>query len=77
MPDCRHQKLMLLQPKGKKLRCRHCHLTIDEKDLSDGICPECYEVSGIKRADFEQVSLDDGSTTRYSCEGCGIILKVP
>jgi phage FluMu protein Com len=73
--DCRHHELILLPPPDKRLRCRHCHLVIGEKDLADGNCPECWEVSGMKRRDFEPVASDGGVTTRYRCESCGAIIN--
>ena len=74
MAACRHKSLILLAPQGKKLRCRHCHLTIDETELEDGFCPECYEVSGEKRRDFEQLESEDDGIVRYGCEKCGVII---
>ena len=73
--DCRHRELVLLPPPDKKLRCRHCHLVIGEKDLADGNCPECYEVSGMKRRDFEPVEPETGGAVRYRCETCGAIIN--
>ena len=75
MPRCNHQSLVLLIPQDKKLRCRHCDLTIDEQELADGYCPECYEVYGVKRRDFEQLEPQDNGKARYKCEECGIIIK--
>ena len=74
MTHCSHKSLILLAPQGKKLRCRHCHLTIDEAELEDGHCPECYQVSGVKRRDFEQLESEDNGVVRYSCEKCGAII---
>lgn len=74
MCRCSHQTLVLLKAEEKKLRCRHCHLTIDEAELADNYCPECYEVYGVKRRDFEQIELETSGETRYSCEGCGMII---
>ena len=76
MSRCRHQRLVLLAPQGNKLRCRHCHLTIDEEELTDGYCPECYEVNGAKRRDFEQLEPEDDGRARYSCEKCGAIVTI-
>ena len=75
MPHCNHQNLVLLTPQAKKLRCRHCHLTINEEELADGCCPECYEVYAVKRRDFDQLEPEDNGKTRYTCEECGIIIK--
>ena len=74
MTDCNHQTLILLEPEGQKLRCRHCHLTIDEQELAGDYCPECYKASGVRRHDFEQLESDDDGQVRYSCEKCGIII---
>lgn len=61
---------------GKKLRCRHCHLTIDEKELGGGFCPECREAYGLKRRDFDVVEAEDDGTTHYRCEECGVLIQV-
>ena len=74
MPRCDHQEMALLPPQDKKLRCRHCHLTIDGKELEDGYCPECYEVYNEKRRDFESVETEGDGKTRYICEKCGAII---
>jgi len=64
----------LLPSQGKKLRCRHCHLTIGQEELAGGYCPECYEAYGVKRRDFEELEEEDAGKVRYSCEECGIII---
>lgn len=74
MAICTHQKLVLLAPQEKKVRCRNCHLTINEEELADGFCPECYEVHGVRRSDFEPVETNDDEDVRYSCETCGAII---
>jgi hypothetical protein len=74
MSRCKHQKLILLGPENKKLRCRHCHLTIDEKELPGGHCPECYAAFGVKRRDFETLEPETDGKTRYACEICGAII---
>ena len=74
-PDCQHQELVLLTLPDKKLRCLHCHLVIGEKELADDNCPECWEVSGMKRRDFEPVESEDEVTARYRCENCGTIIN--
>lgn len=76
MPPCRHQKLVLLEKQGKKLRCHHCHLTIDEKELRDGFCPECQEVYGVRRRDFEEIKPKDDGKAQYRCEDCGAVIDV-
>ncbi len=75
MPHCNHQKMVLLSPQDKKLRCRRCHLTIDEAELKYDYCPECYEVDGMKRRDFEELEPEDHGKARYSCEECGAIIE--
>ena len=73
--DCDHRELVLALPQGRKLRCRHCHLTIDEKELGrDGFCPECYGERGEKRRDFEEVMEEQKGKLRYVCERCGAII---
>jgi hypothetical protein len=74
MPPCRHQNLVLIAPSNNKMRCRHCHLTIDEEELADGYCPECYEAQGVKRCDFEALEPEDDGKVRYCCENCGAII---
>ena len=74
MEECKHQSLVLLDPQGTKLRCRHCHLTIDEKKLADDYCPECYEVYGLKRDDFERFKPEGDDKIRYRCEKCGAVI---
>ena len=74
MNDCKHQRLVLLTPKGEKLRCRHCDLTLDKEELTTDFCPECYEVNGVKRSDFEEIGTKDDGIERYSCEECGLII---
>jgi len=59
---------------GKKLRCRHCHLTISAEELGTGDCPECFERDGIKRYDFEEISAPGLKKTQYRCEDCGAII---
>ena len=76
MTACRHQELVLLKKEGKKLRCRHCHLTIGEEELGGDYCPECLEVRGERRRDFEEVALEDDGSVEYRCEGCGALIRV-
>ncbi|MFC1864186.1 hypothetical protein ACFL1Z_09580 [Thermodesulfobacteriota bacterium] len=72
--NCRHNELVLLDSKENKLRCLHCHLTIDKNELTYGYCPECYEVDGVKRNDFEAFNLEDESQAQYFCEKCGALI---
>ncbi|MBW1801215.1 MAG: hypothetical protein JRJ85_10865 [Deltaproteobacteria bacterium] len=75
MSGCKHRKLVLLSPQEHKLRCRHCHLTINSEELADGFCPECYAVYGVKRWDFERLEPEHENKVRYSCEKCGTIIE--
>ena len=73
MEKCNHKNLVLLPGPQKRLRCRHCHLTISVDELGDGHCPECFERSGDRRYDFEPVGAETVST-QYRCETCGAII---
>ncbi len=72
MNACDHRNLVLLPDRARRLRCRHCHLTIRPDELENGYCPECFETSGEKHADFEPLA--DSTGTRYQCETCGAII---
>jgi len=76
MTTCLHRNLVLLPENGKRLRCRHCHLTIDPEELGDSHCPECYEVYGEKRSDFEIMEGGQAAVVRYRCEDCGATIDV-
>lgn len=73
--SCLHTHLTLLPRREKRLRCRHCHLTIKADELQDGFCPECYERSGRKRYDFETVASETDGKAVYRCEDCGAIIE--
>ena len=75
MTSCRHLNLVVLPAGAEKLRCRHCHLTISADEMPDGYCPECFEVHGKKRFEFEQVTDHEQSKVRYRCEACGAIIE--
>ncbi len=75
MTSCSHLKLVLLPEKNRLLRCRYCHLTIDADELRGGYCPECFEVYGKRRYDFDEIEAPDKGKTRYRCEQCGIIIE--
>ena len=77
MASCPHGTLELLPERKTTLRCRHCHLTISGEELGDGFCPECFEASGTKRYEFEQLAATEGGGARYLCEECGAIIKSP
>ena len=73
MVSCKHTALEFLPARKRTLRCRHCHLTLDGEELGDGYCPECYDQSGERRYDFDELeALDDGAA-KYRCEECGAI----
>ena len=76
MSSCNHRKLVLMEKQGKKYRCRHCHLTIDEKELDGGCCPECLEACGVRRRDFEVLKPEYDGRVLYRCEECGAIIEV-
>jgi phage FluMu protein Com len=75
MASCPHTTLELLPERKKTLRCRHCDLTLDAEELGDGYCPECFEISGKKRYEFEETNPPDGRVAKYRCEECGAIIK--
>ena len=75
MTACRHEKLVLVRPQGRKFRCRHCQLTIDEQELGQGCCPECLEVRGVRHRDFEEIEAEDNGKVLYRCEGCSALIE--
>jgi hypothetical protein len=75
MDSCTHKNLVLLPEKKEKLRCNHCHLTIDAGEVGSGYCPECFEAEGQKRYDFQPVISESVSFVRYRCEECGIQIE--
>jgi len=56
------------------VRCRHCHLTLASEELRDGFCPECFDASGIKRYEFDEVKNREEAAARYRCEACGVVV---
>jgi hypothetical protein len=74
MNSCTHANLELLPARSKTLRCRHCHLTLAAEDLEDGFCPECFDSSGNKRYEFDEVKLQAQTAARYRCDDCGVII---
>jgi rubrerythrin len=74
--NCHHTTLELLQSRKRTLRCRHCHLTLDATELGEGYCPECFERSGRRRYEFEELEEANAEAT-YRCEECGVIVKCP
>ncbi len=75
MNSCKHEVITLLEPKKKKLCCRHCHLMISEDELGNGCCPECLDVHKVRRRDFKPVDEPDSETVRYRCESCGMVVE--
>lgn len=73
MDSCPHANIILVPKDTGRLRCRHCHLTLKEEELSNGYCPECLAVSGHKRADFEKIESKE-DIVQYRCEECGALL---
>ena len=74
MDSCNHRHLILVALKKKKLRCHHCHITIDIDELRSRYCPECFEVTGKKRYDFEEADSLTTDITQYRCEDCGVTI---
>ena len=70
MASCKHRNLLLLPQPKDRIRCRHCHLTIKRDELRNRYCPECYETTGVKRFDFEEVAATKSDTVQYLCEDC-------
>jgi phage FluMu protein Com len=75
MVSCTHDKLELLPERKMTLRCRHCHLTLGRDELEEGFCPECFETSGSKRYEFEEMAAPEDGIVRYRCEDCGAVIK--
>jgi hypothetical protein len=50
-------------------------LTIKAEELGKGHCPECFEMSGRKRFDFEEMAEGEREMARYRCEECGVIIE--
>jgi len=75
MTTCHHNKLVLIPEPGNRLRCRHCHLTITADELGKSHCPECFEIHGRKRYDFEEVEPETRGIVKYRCEECGITIE--
>jgi hypothetical protein len=75
MSSCSHTTLELLPEPAGRVRCRHCHLTLPRDDVKDGFCPECFDTSGLKRYEFEELVEEKSGVARYRCEECGIIIQ--
>ncbi len=74
MDSCKHTSLVLLTAQKNRVRCRHCHLTIEETELDNGYCPECFDSRGEKCYQFEQVLAPETEGANYRCEECGVII---
>lgn len=74
MAECRHAVLELLPARKRALRCRHCHLTLSAEEAGDGHCPECFERSGERYRDFDEMVFGNDAVS-YRCEECGVIIK--
>jgi hypothetical protein len=75
MSSCRHTALELLPARKRTLRCRNCHLTIAADELADSCCPECFDRSGKRHYEFDQLEIAGDSEATYRCEECGAIVK--
>lgn len=75
MNSCSHSNLMQMPQPEKKLRCQHCHLVISADELKNGYCPECFEMKGNKRYDFEEIAPSQITSTQFKCEDCGVIIE--
>ena len=76
METCRHKNLFLIRQDKIKLKCTHCHLTINEDELETDYCPECWETDKVKRRGFEKIEQKNNKTDTYRCEECGVEVKV-
>jgi hypothetical protein len=77
MSSCSHTTLELLQPRKRTLRCRQCHLTLGAEEVPDGYCPECFERSGRRNHEFDEIETHSDGAATYRCEECGVIVKCP
>lgn len=50
-------------------------MTIEADELRDGYCPECFEMDGGKRYEFEEINGENNGQARYRCLGCGAIVE--
>ena len=76
--ECGHRNLFLLPSESEdRVRCRCCHLTIKVGELGSSYCPECYDIEGKKRYDFEEVEAEQNNEqVQYRCEDCGLLISV-
>ncbi len=75
MNSCEHKNLALLPEQKSRVRCKHCHLTIQADELGKSYCPECFEETGKRRYDFEEIPAEKTKVAQYRCEDCGIIIE--
>jgi predicted RNA-binding Zn-ribbon protein involved in translation (DUF1610 family) len=75
MTACMHDKLEVLPRVKERLRCTRCHLTISREEIGDGHCPECYEETGMRHREFEEVEEAGEEKARFRCEDCGAIIE--
>jgi hypothetical protein len=47
------------------------------EELGDGYCPECFERSGKRNYEFEELETATEGAATYRCEECGAIIKSP
>ena len=76
MVECNHATLELLPARKPTLRCRRCHLTLGADEAAEGYCPECFERSGQRHGEFEELTPEDDGVS-YRCEACGVVVKCP
>ena len=74
MSACSHRLLELLPEEEDRVRCRHCDLTISKAELGGGCCPECFDRSGDRHYDFDELREGNRGVSRYRCEECGAIV---
>ncbi len=67
--------MVLTENDEAKIRCRRCHLTLNESDLKGGCCPECMAERGERNYDFEAILTNPSAKIRYRCEQCGILIE--
>ena len=77
MAECNHANLELLPPRKRALRCRQCHLTLAPQEAAEGHCPECFDRSGQRYRDFDELEAGGDGAGTYRCEACGVIVKWP
>lgn len=75
MTACLHSTLELLPSRKRTLRCRHCYLTLGAEELGQDCCPECFESSGKRNFDFEELEAAGDGVATYRCEECGVLVR--